>query len=117
MAKCIKCGIYGINGNICNMCRKYGDKIFIISDDLNRKHIKKDKNCKACDEWYSIDKDNISFPIKHKHCKGLIHLDRIGYCDAINLIFKCDKCNKELNTWTEGERIDLEFKEIFGDLL
>ncbi len=114
------------------MCAKFGDKVFFLTSgrhrDLNRKHIKGAKKCKECDELYfistKIEKDwrkqsyEVKLPIKHKHCKGLIHLDRRSFADGyscdINLILKCEKCGKRLDTWTEGESIDDEFKKAFN---
>lgn len=97
------------------------NKIFILGKDLNAKHIKGEKKCKQCDE-YSFRFDDkriqeIQFPVEHKGCGGLIHLDRRHYNDEysldINLIFVCEKCGNRLDTWTEGELIDEYFKKEF----
>jgi len=124
MGICKNCGIHGIRGNICKMCKKYGDKIFFIKScgDKNRKHIREDKNCETCDEYYfgmgCEESFEIQFPIIHKGCGGLIHLDRVPYSDSyscdISLMFQCEKCGMLLNSWTEGELIDDEFEKEFN---
>lgn len=118
MNKCQKCGIYGIERDLCPMCAKYGDRILIFSNNLNNKHVIGCKKCVGCNDWYFRSGD-IHFPIEHKHCKGLIHLDKDILSDEyscnINLIFKCERCEERLDIWTEGELIDEEFKNVFED--
>jgi len=83
---------------------------------------KEGKKCSECEEWHFGNTEkgfvDIQFPIKHKGCKGLIHLDKEvfadGYSSDINLIFTCYKCGKELHEWSEGETFDNYFKKVFG---
>lgn len=127
--RCKKCGAWDdFKGDICNVCVKYGDRV-IISEHLLGRHIKRKKDCKECDSWFFINPKgdvndwsnksiDVYFPIIHKNCGGLIHLDNIGYNDGysvdINLVFECDECGEFLHTRSEGEYIDDEFKETFG---